>query len=215
VDMSVQGASSDGVFATGNWMDDAGLGGEWQTPGDNAEAQMTDDNGDDIYTLTVMLPAGDYQYKYANGTGFANAEAGGDQDNFQADLSACGGTDNGFGGYNRNFTVPEGASEFVLDAFFFNSCELSTTSVSAPTSTIQGITIAPNPVAGRALITIDNPSFSNHELVIYDMTGRAVKRFYDVQTRVEINRSDLNSGMYLAAFRNEKGEIITAKFVVR
>jgi|GEM_PF-1384663 len=215
VNMNQEGASDDGVFVTGNWMDDAGLGGEWQEPGSNTDAQMSDDDGDGIYTLTVAITPGDYQYKYANGTGFANAEAGGGGDNYQADLSACGGVDNGFGGYNRTMTVPAGAAEYTLPAFFFNSCELTITSISTPISTIRDITIAPNPMSSRALIIIDNPSFSDHQLIIYDMMGRAVKQYRNVQTNVELNRSELNAGIYQAVFRNDKGEVMTTKFMVQ
>jgi len=214
VDMTQEEISEDGVFVTGNWMDDAGLGGEWEEPGSNEDARMTDGNGNGIYTLTVMLPAGEYQYKYANGSGFVNAEAGGDSDNYQADLSDCGGVDNGFGGYNRTMTVPEGASELTLQLFVFNACEL-TSSTSAPISTIRGISIAPNPMSSYALITIDNPSFTKHDVTIYDMMGRAVRQFRQVQTNVEIQRSDLVAGMYHAVFSNEKGEVMTAKFIVR
>jgi len=214
VDMGQETVSEDGVFVTGNWMDDAGLGGEWQEPGSNTDAQLTDEDGDGIYTLTVTIPAGDYLYKYANGSGFVNAEAGGDSDNYQADLSDCGGVDNGFGGYNRTMTVPEGASELTLQLFVFNACEL-TSSTSAPISTIRGISIAPNPMSSYALITIDNPSFTKHDVTIYDMMGRAVRQFRQVQTNVEIQRSDLVAGMYHAVFSNEKGEVMTAKFIVR
>ena len=212
VDMSVVGASDNGVFVTGNWMDDAGLGGEWQEPGSNQSARLTDDDEDGVYTLTVTLPAGTYQFKYANGAGWPNAEAGGGGDNYQADLSGCGGTDNGFGGYNRNMTVPADDS-YELPAYEFNSCNLST-SISEPISTIKGIRIAPNPVIATSQIVLDNPTFTPHNLLISDMTGKVVKMIPNVLNVVEISRGDLAPGLYFATFRNDKGETITSKLLV-
>ncbi len=213
VDMSEVGADAAGIFVTGNWMDDAGLGGEWQEPGSNPEAELTDEDGDGVFTLTVTLPAGSYQYKYANGTGWPNAEAGGGADNYQADLSGCNGTDNGFGGYNRNIEIPTGVDEFSLPAFLFNSCGLST-SVSEPISTIRGIEVAPNPIVGRAQITLDNPTSADHDLVITDMAGRIVKEVSNVQNFVIIDADELSSGLFLATFRNDRGETITTKLLV-
>lgn len=213
VDMNVEAASTDGVFVTGNWMDDAGLGGEWQEPGTNMDAQLTDSDGDKVYTLTVMLPDGDYQFKYANGNGWANAEAGGDSDNYQADLSSCGGVDNGFGGYNRTFTIA--GSALAITPYEFNSCNVSTVDVTE-ISTLSDVTIAPNPAADFTIVTYANPNNANHDIIVTSLTGQVVKQFYNiVDNTVRIETQDLTAGMYFITFRNELGEQGTEKFIVK
>lgn len=215
VDMNEVGASSDGVFITGDWMDDAGFGGEWQEPGSNASAQMEDANGDGLYQLTVTLPAGDYVYKYANGSSWANGEAGSDQDNYQADLSGCGGVDNGFGGWDRTLTVPD-QSTFVPTTYEFNSCtESSLTSISE-ISTIKEVTIAPNPATDRINVTYSNRNATQHTITISSLTGQMVKQFPNFTgDNITIQTSDLSAGIYFLSFTNQKGEVGTKRFIVQ
>jgi len=212
VDMNETTVDDAGVFATGSWMDDAGLGGEWQEPGTNPNAQLTESSDNDgIYTLTVMLPAGDYQYKYANGSTWANGEAGSSGDNYQADLSACGGVDNGFGGWNRTLTV--GTEDTLLPVFKFNSCEDTIlTSVDA-SATVQAMSITPNPMTDQAQIEWETKQ--PHEVLITDLSGRRVRTYSHVLNRVTIERGSLPAGIYLVAIRNEKGEMATQKLLVR
>jgi hypothetical protein len=215
VDMNAVGASADGVFVTGNWMDDAGLGGEWQEPGSNTDAQLTDDNGDGLYQLTVMLPAGDYQYKFSNGTSWPNGEAGGGGDNYQADLSGCDGVDNGFGGWNRTLTVPDQAS-FVPTTYEFNSCNESSITSISEISTIKEVTIAPNPAEDHVNVTYSNPNATRHNIMITSVTGQIVKQFPNFTgSNITIQVADLNAGMYLLSFTNPQGEIGTKRFIVK
>lgn len=120
VDMSVVGVSVDGVFVIGSWMDEVGLGGEWQELGFNMDVVLMDDNSDGVYMLIVMLFDGDYQFKYVNGIGWLNGEVGGGGDNYQVDFFGCGGVDNGFGGYNCIFIVI--GIVLMLIIYEFNFC---------------------------------------------------------------------------------------------
>ena len=68
VDMNGQTVSPDGVHVAGSFQAAAGFEFEgvptdWQ-PG---TAAMIDDNSDGIYSLTVDIPAGQYEYKFING----------------------------------------------------------------------------------------------------------------------------------------------------
>jgi hypothetical protein len=213
VDMNDEGASADGVFVVGDWMEEAAeiTGGDWQEPGSNMEAQMTDDDGNGVYTLTVTLPAGDYQYKYANGTSWPNAEAGGGSDNYQADLSSCGGTDNGFGGYNRNFTVAD--VDLVLPGYLFNSCNESVLNTFAPTSTVEAVSIMPNPMTD--VTTIQWESNEPHDVIVTDMNGKTVRMFVGAVNNVEIEKGNMTPGIYVVAVRNAKGEMAIQKLVVQ
>lgn len=68
VDMNGETVSADGVHVTGDWQEAAG-GANW-TPGSH---EMTDAGGG-IYTLTVNIPAGGYEYKYLNGNAWGTDE---------------------------------------------------------------------------------------------------------------------------------------------
>lgn len=61
---------NDTISAAGNFQSEAGFS-DW-TPG---QTQLTDPDGDKIYTLTVNIPQGTYQYKFINGTSWDFAES--------------------------------------------------------------------------------------------------------------------------------------------
>jgi hypothetical protein len=70
VDMNGQTVSGNGVHVAGNFQAAAGFPGDWN-PG---AAELTDDNADGIYTLTVDIPAGQYEYKFINGNDWPQEE---------------------------------------------------------------------------------------------------------------------------------------------
>lgn len=215
VDMNEQTVASAGVFVTGSWMDDAGLGSEWQEPGSNASAQLTDPDGDGVYTLTVTMAAGEYQYKYSNGGNWPNAEAGGGGDNYQADLSGCDGTDNGFGGYNRNMTVPAGDS-FAPTTYLFNSCTESTLASTNNLSSVTGITLQPNPASTQVEIMLTGSLNSDHTLTIFSFTGQMIERInLGQENQFTVNVADFPAGMYLLSFQNDRGETGSKKLMIK
>jgi hypothetical protein len=215
VDMNTEVASSDGVFISGNLLDEAGFGSDWQEPGSNTDIQLSDDDGDGVYSIVLTLAAGDYQYKFSNGSGWPNAEAGGNADNYQADLSSCGGTDNGFGGYNRNITIPDEAT-FTVPVYEFNSCIESSVSSTDNLTTISNLTIAPNPASDFININYTNANNVTHDIIVASITGQVLKQFYSVAgNNQQIDVKDLAAGMYFVTFRNDKGEQGTEKFIVR
>ncbi|HKL39691.1 MAG TPA: hypothetical protein VJ894_03380, partial [Cryomorphaceae bacterium] len=63
VDMNGTEVSANGVHVAGNWQDEAGFSAEWQ-PG---ESMLLDADEDGIYSLTVDVPPGEYEYKFING----------------------------------------------------------------------------------------------------------------------------------------------------
>jgi hypothetical protein len=72
---------------------------------------MDDSDGDDVWEITYNLTAGNViQYKYLNSNDFADGEVGD---------SLCG-IDNGFGAFDRIFTVP--TSDTTIGPVCFNEC---------------------------------------------------------------------------------------------
>lgn len=75
VDMKGSGLAGTNVYLAGDF---GGIYGSWNEPGTNAECMLTDDDADSIYTLTMSLMAGSYQFKFFKDAGWANGEWDGD-----------------------------------------------------------------------------------------------------------------------------------------
>ena len=103
VDMSNEVVSSKGVHIAGNFQSAAGLGNDWN-PG---STQLSDADGDDIYSITVQIPANTYEYKFING------DAWGSDENPPGQCSV--GSTN-----NRQVTI--GDNDIVLPPVPFNGC---------------------------------------------------------------------------------------------
>ena len=103
VDMSATTVASAGVHVAGSFQSVAGLGSNW-SPG---ATLVQDLDGDKVYEITVLLPAGSYEYKFINGN------AWGMEENPPADCSV--------GNTNNRQVVVENAA-LVLPAFPFNGC---------------------------------------------------------------------------------------------
>lgn len=84
VDMSNETVSANGVHVAGDWQSEAnGTADDWQ-PGAN---EMLDGDADGIYTLTVNIPAGAYQFKFINDNDWPGVES-------VPAVSQIGGNDN-------------------------------------------------------------------------------------------------------------------------
>jgi glycosidase len=108
VDMNNETVSPNGVHIAGNFQSSAGLGANWN-PGSSL---LSDADGDLIYSITVAVPSGTYEYKFINGN------AWGMDENPPGECSV-GGTN------NRVITV--GSSDLVLPPVPFNGCIASIT----------------------------------------------------------------------------------------
>lgn len=70
VDMSQVAVVGDTVSVAGNFQAAAGFPSDW-TPGSTI---LTDANSDNVYDITVQLPAGTYEYKFLNGAAWGTDE---------------------------------------------------------------------------------------------------------------------------------------------
>ncbi len=205
VDMNSQVVSPNGLYLAGDLQSAAG-GSAW-TPGDPA-FEMTDPDGNGVYSLTITVVPGNYLYKYVNDNTWGNNEGSG--------LSADCGVDDGYGAFNRGIEVPDEAS-YTEPTYLYDSCELSTlpiNSVAEAVSSIEGITVSPNPFNEIAYVTFDNPSNVAHRVTITTMTGQVMWVQDDVRDAFQVEKGNLPTGLYLMTFQNEAGEIGAEKLMI-
>jgi hypothetical protein len=158
----------------------------WAPPGMIPELFMQPDGENPgFYTLTLMMYAGEYQYKYFTNemgvVGFNHGEWDGDP--------------------NRTITLD--SMIVVTDLWgekpsgiFDQQVEFS-------------YEMYPNPVTDH--LTVNGISDVNR-IAIFDISGKMVKTIMVSGDKLNINVADLNSGIYLINFYNEKG-VQTGKFV--
>ncbi|HDO27554.1 MAG TPA: T9SS type A sorting domain-containing protein, partial [Bacteroidetes bacterium] len=152
----------------------------WQMPGTIPQLMMSPSAEDSmIYTLTVSLYTGEYQYKYFlvydDNPSWANGEwASEDNRKVKVDTSLSTVTDLWgdiyFGIFNRK-------AEFTYDMY-------------------------PNPVTNK--LTISGVNDVNR-IEIFDISGRVVKSVEVASEKVSMNLSDLQSGVYIISLHNAKG----------
>jgi len=71
VDMTKEVISAQGVHIAGDFQSIAGLGGNWSP----SSTEVMDDNGDGIYSITVLIPDNTYEYKFINGNAWGMDES--------------------------------------------------------------------------------------------------------------------------------------------
>lgn len=103
VDMSNETVSSDGVHIAGNFQSVAGLGPDWNP----SSTQLSDEDGDGVYSINVEIPPNTYEYKFINGN------AWGMDENPPAECSV-GGT--------NNRVISVGNTGLILPPVPFNAC---------------------------------------------------------------------------------------------
>lgn len=199
VDMSGETVSELGVHVAGSFQG-------W-SPG---TTQLTDPDGDGIYSVTVNVTPGDYQYKYINGNNWGPNEC-----NNSTDCAACG-SDDGNGGFNRSFTVAASDTEITLPAYVYNSCTITEVSSTSNLLVDLGVKIAPNPMTDKAVITFSNAHSEKFDVTISTLTGKVIVARKGVRdSTLDLSRGDLASGIYFITFRNEAGKVGTQKLVVQ
>ena len=107
VDMSAEDVHPSGVHVAGTFQEEAGYPNDWN-PG---TTQLQDLDGDEVYEVTVLVPPGEYFYKFVNGSEWGHKPES--QENY------CGFNDGG-GNYNRRVAI--GASPLSLPTTAFDSC---------------------------------------------------------------------------------------------
>ncbi len=181
VDMSTDSTfnpPSDQVYIAGD------LANGWAQPGTIPCYAMTD-AGDNIYTITLTLYNGDYQYKYFIVTDSVPSWSGGEWD----------------GDPNRTITISSDTTVNNVWALL---------NIGIPTVVMPEFTMYPNPVVNN--LNIDNIENANR-IEIYNLVGQKVKEAVVSGSKVTIETSDLTKGVYLVSVINENGAVKSLKFV--
>lgn len=183
VDMSTDSAfnpPSDQVYIAGD------LANGWAQPGTIPYYALTD-AGDNIYSITLTLKNGDYNYKYFIVTDSVPSWDGGEW----------------AGDPNRTITI-DATTTAVNDKW---GLILGIPSVATPTFTAY-----PNPV--RDHLVIDNLENAKR-IEIFNVIGQKVKEVNEIYgSKVNIQTSDLSNGIYVVSVYGENNSAVKSiKFV--
>ncbi|MDX1908295.1 MAG: T9SS type A sorting domain-containing protein [Bacteroidia bacterium] len=198
VDMTGQTVSADGVHVAGNFQVAAGFASDW-TP--NITPLTNEGNG--LYTVTISVPAGTYEYKYINGNAWGGDELG--------ITSDCGS--GGIGTLNRLIVV---STDSVLPAFLFNTCTVSIrSSIEGDLSATRPVRVYPNPMTNESVFEFSNEARSSYTFRMTTINGQVVREVRDFTgDAIAIERGTLASGLYFLSLINEAGEVYNTKMTI-
>ena len=140
---------------------------------------------------------GTMEYRFSNGDPTNTS-------NHEPVPMACG-VDNGVGGYNR-FFARSGSADTVQH--IFGQCSF----IAVEEDALSGVSIRPNPMNESATITLGN--VGRYSVRVFDITGRVVAGFDNVQGNITLERNNMVSGMYYVNIADANGATKTLKVVV-
>lgn len=179
-------------------------------PANETVVNMTDPDGDQIYTTSLQLYSGNYQYRF-HSIGASNPEENGTGNPYDFEANGCGvGTQ--FGA--RRALVIAGAD--VVEGFVWNTCtNVTITSTAHLMNQALAFQAQPNPFNNSTLITFENDNQAAYTLVLTNAMGQVVREINNITAdRVELTRGNLASGLYFATLMNAEGQRYTQKLIV-
>lgn len=164
--------------------------GIWETPGSNPACEMSDPDGDGIYTIDMQLPDGVIAFKFFKTT---------------AAKPATWDYGDPFTGGDRTYNVYENSN--VIYTWGSGGFE-----VGVKEKPLAGkVNIYPNPV--RNELTVNSTS-DLRSATITSMVGKVVAKYAFNNSGVNtINTSNLSSGMYFVTFVGKDGNKVTQKLI--
>ena len=168
---------------------------------DAATAANAANDGNDFFTVTIA-PAEYYGVEWANlekiDFVFNQGPA------VPAEPWASEGKDNNADG--------TGCADFFLVIADMAECVSSTVDVAL----VSSLTVTPNPFSERTVISFSNENNQVYDITVTSLTGQIVRRFQNISgNAIELERGNLQAGMYFVTFQSETGKIATTKVVVR
>ncbi len=160
--------------------------GTWNGPGEKPANEMLDPDGDGIYSVTMHLPDGAYEFKFIiNAWGAANEDPGPGLGNKTQNIIG-----------NMSLTYIWGESGVVV--------------VGVKEKPLAGkIQMYPNPV--RNILNI-NTTTDVSRVIITNTVGKVVDNMIYTNNKT-INTSDLSRGMYFVTFIGKDGSKVTQKLI--
>jgi hypothetical protein len=181
VDMSESGITEGTqVFISGAL---GGIYGTWATPGDNANNEMFDTDGDKIFTITLALPDGIVPFKFFMGAGWNGGDPAPGGDRTYDVSGSC------------NITYKWGVDGLI----------------GIPTNPLADkVQMYPNPTSTRLQV---NTTGEVSRVIITTTIGKVVEDIQMTSDNVTINTSELNNGIYFVTFVGDNGTRYTQKLV--
>jgi len=164
---------------------------------------LDDSDGDDIWSVTIDLTPGQYEYKFINGSGWAGPE-----DLSATEDAACTLTSGEF----TNRLVVVGEDQLTLDAVCFNSCEAC---VDNGLEDVQNeITVNTFDANNSIVLTANIPAPKSVRL--FSATGQLVQevRLSAASTQHSFDTANLASGLYIVQVATE-GVTTSQKIIVK
>jgi len=162
VDMNGETVSANGVHVAGNFQGEAnGDDLDWQ-PGAN---EMTDPDMDGIYTVTVSIPAGGYEYKFINDNNWGSGE--------ESIPEVC---QVGFGNSNRYFQLTADSDNTNGPVVFGGSAPEGMTAVKLQVGLLNG----PDETGAHVAGTMFDPQWTPSATPLYNISGNIYAVTYSV-----------------------------------
>jgi hypothetical protein len=163
-------------------------------------APMSDTDGDNVWEITVSLPVGTHEYKFAYDS-WAGQET-------LTSGSICTVTADGF--TNRVITVSE---NIVLDEVCWESCEACIIGINETENTVLGI--YPNPASDMIMINTNALNFGASHVQITNALGQVIYSDRVTATGTNtISTERLENGLYFVVATDGTSSVIE-KFVVQ
>ncbi len=173
---------------------------------DPATSEMTDMDGDGIYSFTATLSEGTVtQFKFVNGNAWGSDETG---------ITADCGVDGGAGSFNRVWTA--GGQDEETPAWCYNTCVLDCPVGIDELTFDSALRMYPNPATGMTAIYYNFPESINLNVRMTNNVGQVI---YDnvinnaTSGNVEINVEDIVPGVYFVMMSDGEN-LVTKKLFV-
>jgi hypothetical protein len=150
---------------------------------------MSDDDGDGVYTATLSLLPGSYEFKYT-------ADSWAIQENFDPTTadSVCTLTTGAF--TNRFITI--GAADTTLDVQCWEECGPCATNIGIEEEAASFV-VKPNPASD--VLFIENTTGTTSNVAVYSITGaRVMEATFEAEARLDV--ASLPRGMYIVRVQN-------------
>jgi hypothetical protein len=147
--------SADGISIAGSFQKAAGGTGDWD-PG----KIFLKDNGKKVYSTTLVLPAGNYEYKYLNG------KAWGTDETVKGTCAAASG--------NRKITVAVG-TDAKVDTSCFRYCVSCKISIATNDAAFDAaLNLYPNPAQNKVTLNYNFAEATNINVNVLNTLGQVM-----------------------------------------